>query len=120
MIRRPPRSTLFPYTTLFRSRRRPAPPSNTTDGRSARERRLDVLGLRGQRRGLLRGQLLAGLRADLVHEGGDGRARPRRVVRSRGGLDLPCLVSQALARPDAGRRRKQRGVLFAEARIGDR
>src|SRR2546427_4331011 len=28
MIRRPPRSTLFPYTTLFRSRRRfPAPSS---------------------------------------------------------------------------------------------
>src|SRR5256885_8556505 len=25
MIRRPPRSTLFPYTTLFRSRWRPAP-----------------------------------------------------------------------------------------------
>src|SRR5258706_10587843 len=25
MIRRPPRSTLFPYTTLFRSRRLPAP-----------------------------------------------------------------------------------------------
>src|SRR2546427_7260114 len=25
MIRRPPRSTLFPYTTLFRSRFRPAP-----------------------------------------------------------------------------------------------
>src|SRR5260221_8199293 len=25
MIRRPPRSTLFPYTTLFRSRRSPAP-----------------------------------------------------------------------------------------------
>src|SRR5256885_7187553 len=24
MIRRPPRSTLFPYTTLFRSRRRPS------------------------------------------------------------------------------------------------
>src|SRR5258706_3143591 len=30
MIRRPPRSTLFPYTTLFRSRRRspPATPSS--------------------------------------------------------------------------------------------
>src|SRR2546422_7180013 len=27
MIRRPPRSTLFPYTTLFRSRRPPASPS---------------------------------------------------------------------------------------------
>src|SRR2546425_5424334 len=26
MIRRPPRSTLFPYTTLFRSRPRTAPP----------------------------------------------------------------------------------------------
>src|SRR3712207_8687612 len=26
MIRRPPRSTLFPYTTLFRSRRRRQPP----------------------------------------------------------------------------------------------
>src|SRR5688572_31402776 len=26
MIRRPPRSTLFPYTTLFRSRRRRHPP----------------------------------------------------------------------------------------------
>src|SRR5215472_4395537 len=29
MIRRPPRSTLFPYTTLFRSRRRPDGPSVT-------------------------------------------------------------------------------------------
>src|SRR2546427_8668924 len=26
MIRRPPRSTLFPYTTLFRSRQEPRPP----------------------------------------------------------------------------------------------
>src|SRR5260370_38891939 len=27
MIRRPPRSTLFPYTTLFRSHHRPSPPA---------------------------------------------------------------------------------------------
>src|SRR5437667_5804658 len=27
MLRRPPRSTLFPYTTLFRSRLRPAAPA---------------------------------------------------------------------------------------------
>src|SRR5215213_9671173 len=27
MVRRPPRSTLFPYTTLFRSRSRRSPPS---------------------------------------------------------------------------------------------
>src|SRR5256885_13194428 len=38
MIRRPPRSTLFPYTTLFRSLRRPpypktAPPASSEGGR---------------------------------------------------------------------------------------
>src|SRR2546426_3179992 len=30
MIRRPPRSTLFPYTTLFRSRRESGPPRSAT------------------------------------------------------------------------------------------
>src|SRR5258705_7256954 len=38
MIRRPPRSTLFPYTTLFRSHR-------ADDVRSRREKRGDVIGL---------------------------------------------------------------------------
>src|SRR2546426_3352289 len=33
MIRRPPRSTLFPYTTLFRSRLMAAPPSRPPDPR---------------------------------------------------------------------------------------
>src|ERR1043165_3363741 len=49
MIRRPPRSTLFPYTTLFRSqligqRRRPGPPfegGNRRDVLLARSRRYD-------------------------------------------------------------------------------
>src|SRR6476620_10352515 len=36
MIRRPPRSTLFPYTTLFRSRGAP----RSTPGRTARARRM--------------------------------------------------------------------------------
>src|SRR5260221_10037774 len=36
MIRRPPRSTLFPYTTLFRSRRRDR--SRTPDRRFGRRR----------------------------------------------------------------------------------
>src|SRR5256885_13149496 len=36
MIRRPPRSTLFPYTTLFRSRRTPAP--RRLSGRHAHRR----------------------------------------------------------------------------------
>src|SRR3712207_8021532 len=39
MIRRPPRSTLFPYTTLFRSLRLPPPPHDRSrfavDGRPA-------------------------------------------------------------------------------------
>src|SRR5690349_22101763 len=36
MIRRPPRSTLFPYTTLFRSRRRaPGPRTRTPPTRSS-------------------------------------------------------------------------------------
>src|SRR5260370_31058940 len=40
MIRRPPRSTLFPYTTLFRSRRRlPAPPAPQQRVRSPRRGR---------------------------------------------------------------------------------
>src|SRR2546430_9933766 len=39
MIRRPPRSTLFPYTTLFRSWRRPGCRPRPRSGRSrARER----------------------------------------------------------------------------------
>src|SRR3712207_9228527 len=43
MIRRPPRSTLFPYTTLFRSRRhgaghRPAVPAPGRPDQGARER----------------------------------------------------------------------------------
>src|SRR5438094_3926175 len=36
MIRRPPRSTLFPYTTLFRSRRREADPAAPRDQRPRR------------------------------------------------------------------------------------
>src|SRR3712207_9297952 len=40
MIRRPPRSTLFPYTTLFRSRQRPRPSARppTTAARVVRAR----------------------------------------------------------------------------------
>src|SRR2546430_10323247 len=38
MIRRPPRSTLFPYTTLFRSARRAAPPPQRRRDLSLRRR----------------------------------------------------------------------------------
>src|SRR2546430_13741313 len=40
MIRRPPRSTLFPYTTLFRSRDRRAPARAATAPDPAHRRRL--------------------------------------------------------------------------------
>src|SRR2546422_6886833 len=36
MIRRPPRSTLFPYTTLFRSQERRSAPARTRLGREVR------------------------------------------------------------------------------------
>src|SRR3712207_8998007 len=44
MIRRPPRSTLFPYTTLFRSRRRRGrlPPDDAPDPRRAELRPRDA------------------------------------------------------------------------------
>src|SRR3989441_2067825 len=68
MIRRPPRSTLFPYTTLFRSRldgaarhpRKEADPGPVSDG--ARRRRRQGEGP-GARRGRLPGQALRVLRA---------------------------------------------------------
>src|SRR5256885_5241683 len=46
MIRRPPRSTLFPYTTLFRSRN----PRSGTDAGSAERRRQNHRRLRSLRR----------------------------------------------------------------------
>src|SRR2546427_4848908 len=39
MIRRPPRSTLFPYTTLFRSRQGRRAPAHPAPGRIRRQRR---------------------------------------------------------------------------------
>src|SRR2546430_10429526 len=54
MIRRPPRSTLFPYTTLFRSVRRPQHPRARDVGNAgvdveerARRRRFEKLAISG-------------------------------------------------------------------------
>src|SRR5690349_22727952 len=56
-MRRPPRSTLFPYTTLFRSRR-PAPPAARARPWPDREgpglRAVPAAGRAGARRGLTR------------------------------------------------------------------
>src|SRR2546422_4051723 len=55
MIRRPPRSTLFPYTTLFRSllQRAGDPPRRAArrgDAQGTRQEPLPAIGLRRQRR----------------------------------------------------------------------
>src|SRR3712207_8870560 len=54
MIRRPPRSTLFPYTTLFRSRgqraRRRPEPARAEEVRQRAERAQDQVGDHHQRR----------------------------------------------------------------------
>src|SRR3712207_9376567 len=76
MIRRPPRSTLFPYTTLFRSwrltpggsRARSSPDAHAGGGRSRPAR------ARGQRQGA---PALGG------HRGGDGGVPPRGVPHAR-------------------------------------
>src|SRR6266540_6524456 len=50
MIRRPPRSTLFPYTTLFRSACRPAPVrASAIPGRGPGDADLPPFGLRAVR-----------------------------------------------------------------------
>src|SRR2546429_6205533 len=61
MIRRPPRSTLFPYTTLFRSLQRPQVGGREGDGATAGERLENGGGERGAFRGI-------GPAADLVQQ----------------------------------------------------
>src|SRR2546428_8361108 len=66
MIRRPPRSTLFPYTTLFRSRRDRGPPRrhgqerDTRDAQASDERRrrspAPTVSTAGRHDGPVRGQ----------------------------------------------------------------
>src|SRR3712207_2875011 len=64
MIRRPPKSTLFPYTTLFRSRR-------------AADRGRRQPGA-AQERGLLRAPVRGGALARLLRQGRSPPAQPRR------------------------------------------
>src|SRR5260370_20543275 len=47
MIRRPPRSTLFPYTTLFRSRRKARPGNEAKPGRDENTSRRELWKCRG-------------------------------------------------------------------------
>src|SRR3712207_8533481 len=80
MTRRPPRSTLFPYTTLFRSRLLSS--TTTTDRCQARQSRITVAGGGGVRGGTYdpprpRALLVAVPRSD----GGDGHRGDRKSTR---------------------------------------
>src|SRR5690242_21206637 len=65
MLRRPPRSTLFPYTTLFRSRRCTTPATRTRGPAWASEGG-DSPRMRGLSPVLLRDDLCQGLERDQV------------------------------------------------------
>src|SRR2546426_8789139 len=86
MIRRPPRSTLFPYTTLFRSRQLRRGDGEVLRGRRELAERRDLL-LRGRRRllGAVRRRL--GDPRDLLHaphELANTARLPFRLTRERG------------------------------------
>src|SRR3712207_8647062 len=75
MIRRPPRSTLFPYTTLFRSVDGEGVAGRLAEAPRLPPRAAHRLHLRGDRRGVgLPGRLLrpGHLRADLLAAGAHG------------------------------------------------
>src|SRR2546426_7952457 len=76
MIRRPPRSTLFPYTTLFRSREA----GRRSHGRGGEARRPDG---GGARRGRLAGGLRVSRRPSYELRRDERRPRPCRAGWSR-------------------------------------
>src|SRR3712207_9471183 len=65
MIRRPPRSTLFPYTTLFRSLWPAACRSSNAPGEPGRVRRARVGACRGRNALVARGRKVASTRRRL-------------------------------------------------------
>src|SRR2546427_10944101 len=103
MIRRPPRSTLFPYTTLFRShlhrRRRASEPRDREGAVALRHRPRQVRVLRLLCRGLSRRR----------HP--DGHRHPRVLVLQPGWDDL---YEGSAARAGAGGPRRPTGVAGAD------
>src|SRR5689334_617058 len=88
MLRRPPRSTLFPYTTLFRSPEAAAPPpEGNRTGRSSP----GSVSLTGSWSHLLRCQLLTQVLVRLPHELVEKRPRnePHTTTRMLHGGDEP-------------------------------
>src|SRR5256885_11958697 len=93
MIRRPPRSTLFPYTTLFRSRR-------VLEGRRGREGTAGVVSLQRRSR---RGDDLAAHGVVRAAARADGRRRiPARSEEHTSELQSPCNI---VCRPLLGKKK---------------
>src|SRR5256885_7162034 len=97
MIRRPPRSTLFPYTTLFRSRRRHAGRGRRHNdalerralrpaGRAVAQPRLDVREAQAPK-SLLRFDQQVGQPLDRVHASREARQDRRLVTGARADLE---------------------------------
>src|SRR2546430_15301292 len=99
MIRRPPRSTLFPYTTLFRSlievQRAPC-----GDRRGTQPREAPLMGIEGAEHAyaaIVSALVCADAGSGAMHQRGigdihqlDGRQRPLRIVVAyRAGIDAP-------------------------------
>src|SRR5215475_15380125 len=87
MIRRPPRSTLFPYTTLFRSAPRRTPGrgrSPPTPGRTPRSRSEEHTSELQSRENLVCRLLLEKQKKNAKHRGPTTIAERATVLRSRG------------------------------------
>src|SRR3712207_9340254 len=95
MIRRPPRSTLFPYTTLFRSRRPPHLPAQHGLGRPALPAGVEA----PPRREAAAGRAL---RRQRLSFGRRGVPAPVPALAQRGAVGSPLL--RLLRRPRGGER----------------
>src|SRR5256885_3792727 len=85
MIRRPPRSTLFPYTTLFRSLDFPAAFADDDQVLGA-----DAQDTAGRAAGRVLEQVHRGRADEAGHEGGGGRVVDLRSEEHTSELQSPC------------------------------
>src|SRR3989442_12381965 len=105
MIRRPPRSTLFPYTTLFRSTR-PGEQAETV-ARRARLRRDDEVAVdQGEQRGKTpkKSRILARPARAVSDTAALGRLPERRTELGADDLDFPARREEAREQIGAARR----------------
>src|SRR5256886_17602294 len=115
MIRRPPRSTLFPYTTLFRSdKSRGSCGERSASDRLARGREPSAAAVRNGSAGNLRrhgADSPRGARSRRAHQSGGKEPRPTRTEEGRGGEE-----GRNRGGPDH-LKKKKKGILVEILRI---